>query len=153
MLDALTERTSSLGGLILIQQPFRREKWVPVHGIQRLMVIGVAGTGGRLSGLVSFHAVSNFIAFTDTLMEGPLLLKNLREALDMAKQCEDVCEDFEKQRPPAMIHEWKMMKLEWEMDVSKPDPYQLIEKGKTFVHTLVDANAELLQLQVSVPQN
>jgi len=68
-------------------------------------------------------------------MKGPLLLKNLKEALDMAKQCEDICEDFEKHQPPETIHEWKMMKRRWEIDSSQPDPYQVIEKGKLVVRT------------------
>ena len=64
------------------------------------------------------------------LLKGPLLLRNLREALDMTKRCEDICEDFEKHQPPAMVHEWKMMKYRWEKDPSQPDPYQVIEKGE-----------------------
>ena len=71
----------------------------------------------------------------DALMEGPLLLKNLRKALEMARRCEDICADFEKHRPPAMICEWRAMKQKWEMDVSQPDPYQVVEKGKATVHT------------------
>ena len=75
----------------------------------------------------------------DVLVEGPLLLKNLREAVDMAKRCEDACEDFEKHRSPGMIHEWKMMKSRWEMDPTQPDPYQVVEKGKTAIHTALPA--------------
>ena len=71
----------------------------------------------------------------DTLMKGPLLLRNLREAVKMAKRCEDVCQDFEKHQPAATVHEWKMMKRRWEMDPSQPDPYQITEKGETAVYT------------------
>ena len=59
------------------------------------------------------------------------MLKNLREAVDMAKRSEDICEEFEKHRPDRTVHEWKMMKHRWEVDPSQPDPYQLIEKGET----------------------
>ena len=135
-LDALMERISSLVGPTPTQQLFRHVRWVLARGIWRLTDIGVDGSGGRLSGLVSFtcylvlsHAIS------DVSMQGPLLLKNLREAVNMAKQCEDTCKDFEKHRPPAMVHEWKMMKRRWEVDPSQPDPYQIVEKGKTTVHT------------------
>lgn len=69
----------------------------------------------------------------DTLMKGPLLLKNLHEALEMAKQCEDICKDFEKHKTRGMIHEWEMMKRKWEADPLQPDPYQVTEKGETTV--------------------
>ncbi|KAF9642006.1 hypothetical protein BDM02DRAFT_3065727, partial [Thelephora ganbajun] len=59
---------------------------------------------------------------------GPLLLKNLHEAVHMVKRCEDTCKDFEKHRPPSMVHEWKMMKRRWEMDPSQPDLYLVVEK-------------------------
>ena len=62
-------------------------------------------------------------------------MKNLREALKMAKLCEDICEDFEKHQSEAMVHEWKMMKRRWEMDPSQPDPYQVTEKGEMAVYT------------------
>ena len=130
------ERISSLVGPTPTQQLFRHVRWVLARGIWRLTDIGVDGIGRRLSGSVSFtcylvlsHAIS------DVSMQGPLLLKNLREAMNMAKQCEDTCKDFEKHRPPAMVHEWKMMKCRWEMDPSQPDPYQIVKKGKTTVHT------------------
>ncbi|KAF9791850.1 hypothetical protein BJ322DRAFT_998331 [Thelephora terrestris] len=63
---------------------------------------------------------------------GPLLLKNLREAVDMTKKCEDACQDFEKHRSPAVIHEWKMIKRRWEKDFSQPDPYQVTERASNF---------------------
>lgn len=69
------------------------------------------------------------------LTKGPLLLKNLREAHDMAKRCEDACKDFEKHQPQGTIHEWEMMKLRWEVDPSQPDPYQATEKGEAVVYT------------------
>jgi hypothetical protein len=69
------------------------------------------------------------------LMEGPLLLKNLREALDLTKRCNDVCEDFEKHRPPGIVDGWKIMKDKWEIDPSQPDPYRVVESGKPVVHT------------------
>ncbi|KAF9784125.1 hypothetical protein BJ322DRAFT_1109984 [Thelephora terrestris] len=50
----------------------------------------------------------------------PLLLKNIRKAVGMAR------------KPPAVIHEWKTMKLRWEEDPSQPDPYQLVEKASKF---------------------
>ena len=67
------------------------------------------------------------------LVTGPLLLKNLHEAVDMAKQCESACADFERHRAPDVIHEWKMMKLRWEKDSSQPDPFKLVEKGTSVV--------------------
>ena len=72
---------------------------------------------------------------TDTLTKGPLLLRNLREAVEMTKRCEDTCNDFEKHQPPGMVHEWKMMKHRWEIDPSQPDPFQVIEKGEPVAHT------------------
>ncbi|KAF9778389.1 hypothetical protein BJ322DRAFT_1014720, partial [Thelephora terrestris] len=63
---------------------------------------------------------------------GPLLLKNLREAVVMARKCEEACQDFEKHRPSSVIHEWKMMKLRWDKDFSQPDPYQVVERGSNF---------------------
>ena len=68
-------------------------------------------------------------------MKGPLLLKNLREAVNMAKRCESICEDFERHRPPGMVYEWKMMKRRWEMDPSQQDPYEIVEKGKATIYT------------------
>lgn len=73
------------------------------------------------------------------LMAGPLLLKNLCEAVDVAKRCGDSCEDFEKHRPPSVIHEWRMMKLRWEKDFSQPDPYQVLEKGKLVARAILPA--------------
>ena len=90
----------------------------------------------KIIGFGKFYMVSGVAhAISDMLMQGPLLLKNLHEAVKMAKQCEDTCEDFEKHRPPAMVHEWKMMERRWEMDLSQPDPYQVVEKGKTIAYT------------------
>jgi hypothetical protein len=63
-------------------------------------------------------------------MAGPLLLKNLCEAVDMAKKCDDACRDFEEHRPSGMIYEWKMLKRRWEIDPSQPDPYEVVEKGR-----------------------
>ena len=77
-------------------------------------------------------------------MQGPLLLKNLREALDMAKRCEEVCEDFEKHRPPEVIHDWKMLKRRWELDPSQPDPFVLVEKGTTVVRVILPIYSYLL---------
>ena len=52
----------------------------------------------------------------------------------MAKWCEDICQDFEKNRPTRMIHDWKAMKCRWEMDPSQTDPYVVTEKGKTDIY-------------------
>lgn len=68
-------------------------------------------------------------------MEGPLLLKNLQEAYDMTKLCEDACRDFEKCTPTNLIDEWKTMKRRWEIDLTQPDPYVVVEKGKAVSHT------------------
>ena len=76
-------------------------------------------------------------------MAGPLLLKNVREAIGMARKCEEACRDFEEHRPPAVIHEWKTMKLRWEEDPSQPDPYQLVEKGKLDVQLIPTARTLL----------
>ena len=46
VLDALTERISSPGGLTPTRQLFRREKWVPARDIRHSLVIGAAGIGG-----------------------------------------------------------------------------------------------------------
>jgi hypothetical protein len=75
-------------------------------------------------------------AISHVLVEGPLLLKNLREAHEMTKRCEDICQEFEKHRPPGTIHEWKMIKRRWELDSSQPDPYVVVEKGKATAHTI-----------------
>ena len=69
----------------------------------------------------------------DSLIGGPLLLRNLHEAVKMAKKCAAACEDFEKHRGPNIIHQWKMMKRRWELDPSQPDPYRIVEKGKIFI--------------------
>ena len=59
---------------------------------------------------------------------GTLLLKNLHEARRMAKQCEGICNDFERQTNPSIVREWQAIKRGWERDLSKPDPYKLTEK-------------------------
>ena len=71
-------------------------------------------------------------------------MKNLREAVDMAKKCEDACADIEKHIPPGVIHEWKAMKLKWEKDVSKPDPYQVVEKGTLTIRTMLAVRLSLI---------
>ena len=81
----------------------------------------------------------------NTLILGPLLLKNLREAVDMAKKCEEACADIEKHAPSGMIHEWKAMKLRWEKDFSKPDPYQVVEKGTSIIQTILTIRPFLTQ--------
>lgn len=73
----------------------------------------------------------------NALTVGPLLLKNLREAVNMVKKCEAACEDFEKHSGPKIIHEWRMMKLRWEADPSQPDPYRVVEKGKSMSFELI----------------
>jgi len=73
------------------------------------------------------------LLLTNTPTIGPLLLKNLNEAVDLVKQCESACADFEQHRAPDVIHEWKMMKLRWEKDSSQPDPFKLVEKGMSVV--------------------
>ena len=70
----------------------------------------------------------------DVPIEGPLLMKNLQEALDMTVQCEDVCKDFEKCVSPETINEWAMMKRRWEIDPTQADPYVVVEKGKPLAH-------------------
>lgn len=133
-LAALMERISNQGGLTRTQRPLRHERWVLARDIRHSMDIGAAGIGGRLLGLVSFYMVLVLpCEIANPLTEGPLLLKNLREAVDMTRRSEDICEDFEKHRPPAMVREWKMIKQKWEKDVSQPDPYQVVEKGKAVV--------------------
>lgn len=67
----------------------------------------------------------------DIPMKGPLMSRNLQEAFDMTKKCEEICQDFEKHQQPAMVHEWKAMKRRWELDPSQPDPYRVTEKGET----------------------
>ena len=59
---------------------------------------------------------------------GVLLLRNLREAQQMAEQCKAICDDFECQTDPGTVREWQAMKRSWERDLSKPDPYKLVEK-------------------------
>ena len=123
-------KTSNLDGLILTPQLFRRGRWGPVHDIRHLTGTGVAGIGGRSLVSVRIYALSVFtLLLTNMLMIGPLLLKNLLEAVDMVKQCESACADFEQHRAPDVIHEWKMMKLRWEKDSSQPDPFKLVERG------------------------
>jgi hypothetical protein len=63
---------------------------------------------------------------------GTLLLKNLREADKMVKQCQSVCEDFERQTSAKTIEEWRIMKRRWEQDNSMPDPFTLAEKRRLF---------------------
>ena len=47
----------------------------------------------------------------------------------MARQCEEICRDFERQTDPGTVKEWQAMKRDWELDQSNPDPYKLVEKG------------------------
>ncbi|KAF9777722.1 hypothetical protein BJ322DRAFT_1015452 [Thelephora terrestris] len=63
---------------------------------------------------------------------GPLLLRNLREAINMAKKSEDACRDFEEHRPHGTVHEWKMIKRRWEVDPLQPDPYKVVETASNF---------------------
>ena len=53
----------------------------------------------------------------------------------MTEKCGGICRDFEKNQPPAMVHEWEMIKRRWELDSSQPDPYQVTEKGEIIAHT------------------
>ena len=73
----------------------------------------------------------------DARTKGPLLLKNLREALNMAKRCDDTCKDFEKHQAEGVIHEWEMIKRTWEIDPSQADPFQVIEKGEIGCYPIV----------------
>ena len=104
-----------------------------MRNIHPSMGTGVDGIGTRLSGSVNFTVSEWTHATADVLMKGLLLLKNLCEALDMVKQCEEICGDFKKHRPPATVHSWKMMKRKWEIDPSQPDLYALVEKGRATV--------------------
>lgn len=79
---------------------------------------------------------------------GPLLLKNLHEAVNMGKKCEKACKDFESQRAPAVIEGWRVMKRTWEMDPSKPDPYKVVEQGKLIIRT-----AQLVLILVRIASN
>ena len=63
VLDVLMEKILSPDGLIPTPQPSRRERWVPVHDIQRSMGIGVAGIGGRLLGLVGLLTSSGHMPY------------------------------------------------------------------------------------------
>lgn len=60
-------------------------------------------------------------------------MKNLREAVNMAKRCAAARDDFERHRDANVIYQWKMIKRRWELDPSQPDPYRIVEKGETFV--------------------
>ena len=73
---------------------------------------------------------------SNALIGGPLLLRNLAEAVKMAKKCAAACEDFEKHWGPNIIYQWKMMKRSWELDPSQPDPYQIVEKGEPFIQNI-----------------
>ena len=42
---------------------------------------------------------------------GPLLLKNLHEAVDMAAECERTCKDFEEHRSPDTVNGWNEAEL------------------------------------------
>ena len=133
--DVLMGRISSRDGPTPIQRLFQHERWEPAHDIRHSMDIGVVGIGGRLLDLVKLARISGLPhTIADLLIEGPLLLKNLQEALAMTKRCEDVCEDFEKHWPAEMIREWKEMKRRWEVDPTQPDPYVVVEKGKMVIH-------------------
>ena len=50
----------------------------------------------------------------------------------MAQQCENTCNDFERQTNPGTVKEWQAMKRSWERDPSKPDPYKLAEKRESY---------------------
>ena len=67
-----------------------------------------------------------------SISAGTLLLKNLREARKMVRQCEKICNDFEQQTEPETVDGWRAIKHSWERDPSKPDPYKLIEKRGSY---------------------
>ena len=46
----------------------------------------------------------------------------------MSKRCAEICNDFEQQTDPGTVKEWQAMKRAWELDLSEPDPYKLVEK-------------------------
>ena len=50
----------------------------------------------------------------------------------MAKQCQKICNDFEKQTDPETVKDWREMKHGWEHDPMKPDPYKLTEKREFY---------------------
>ena len=72
----------------------------------------------------------------------------------MAVRCEDICEDFEKHRSPDMVREWKMAKRRWEIDLTQPDLYVLVERCEAVVHvTPINTDSEFSQPRASVLQN
>ena len=46
----------------------------------------------------------------------------------MARQCEKICNEFERGTDPATVNDWHAIKRSWERDPSKSDPYKLVEK-------------------------
>lgn len=54
----------------------------------------------------------------------------------MARQCEKICNDIESQTDPETVLEWRAVKNSWEHDPSKPDPYKLAEKRRSYRLTL-----------------
>ena len=58
-------------------------------------------------------------------------MKNLHEAREMAEKCRKICDEIEDQIESEIIEEWRAMKHDWECDVTRPDPYKLIEKRRS----------------------
>ena len=49
----------------------------------------------------------------------------------MSELCGKICDEIEEQVDPGTIEDWKAMKRGWEGDLTKPDPYELIEKRES----------------------
>ena len=98
----------------------------------------------KIVGFGKDHSFSPQFHFKHTF-PGTLLLKNLHEARRMARECEKICDDFERQTDPATVHGWQAIKRSWERDPSKPDPYKLVEKRGPYRLSFVSVTHSLTQ--------
>ena len=65
----------------------------------------------KVTGFGEWHS-SCPISYHQRLLAGVLLLKNLHEAQQMAQQCKQVCEDFERQTDQGTVKEWQAQQLQ-----------------------------------------
>ena len=54
----------------------------------------------------------------------------------MSDLCRKVCDEIEEQVDPETIEDWQAVKRGWECDLTKPDPYKLIEKRRSCLSPL-----------------
>jgi hypothetical protein len=111
--------------------------------VQAALQTGEMNAGARHENLDDHWADKNFCR-TVGLSESPffslristdassedLLLRWLQKAIDWSQVQGTAVAELERGIPNAKLVQWKMMVAEWELDHSKPDPYEEREEGK-----------------------